>query len=115
MDGMSNNSFVMSVTVSTASTRGTSTMPHTHRNQKMNANQTKHAGINNDIDSKPTRAGDFTYFTKSKSAHTLIGLALPRACHSSEIALAGSRRLHSTLAAAPVLFAHAVVTEIKNK
>ena len=28
---------------------------------------------------------------------------------------ADSRRLHSTLAAAPVLFAHAVVTEIKNK
>ena len=37
-------------------------------------------------------------------------LALPRACHSGEIALAGSRRLHSTLAAAPVLFAHDVVT-----
>ena len=60
--------------------------------------------------------GDYsTYFTKSKSVHTLKGLALPRACHFGEIALAGSRRLHSTLAAAPVLFAHAVVTEIKNK
>ena len=48
--------------------------------------------------------------------HTLKGLALPRASHSGEIALAGSRRLHSTLAlaAAPAFFAHAVVTEIKN-
>jgi hypothetical protein len=36
----------------------------------------------------------------------LKGLALPRASHSSEIALAGSCRLRSTLAAAPVLFAH---------
>jgi hypothetical protein len=55
------------------------------------------------------------YFTKSKSVHTLKGLALPRPCQSGEIALAGSRRLRSTLAAAPVLFAHAVVTKIKNK
>ncbi len=59
----------------------------------------------------PSRGGYSTYFTKSKSVHTLKGLALPRACHSGEITLAGSRRLHSTLAAAPVLFAHAVVTE----
>jgi hypothetical protein len=36
------------------------------------------------------------------SVHTLKGLALPRACHSGEIALVGSRRLHSTLAEAPV-------------
>ncbi len=61
------------------------------------------------------RDGYSTYFTKSKSGHTLKGLALPRACHFGEIALAGSRRLRSTLAAAPILFAHAVVTEIKNK
>ena len=61
------------------------------------------------------RGGYSTYFTKSKSVRTLKELALPRAFHSGEIALAGSRRLHSTLAAAPVLFAHAVVTEIKNK
>ena len=70
--------------------------------------------------SSPARAqvlggGYSTYFTKSKSMHTLKGLALPRACHSGEIALAGSRHLRSTLAAAPVLFAHAVVPEIKNK
>ena len=56
-----------------------------------------------------------TYFTKSKSVHTLKGLALPRASRSGEIALASSRRLHSTLAVAPVLFTHAVATEIKNK
>ncbi len=49
------------------------------------------------------------------AVHSLKGLALLRACHSSEIALAGSRRLHSMLAAAPVLYAHVVVTEIKNK
>ena len=35
------------------------------------------------------------------------GLALPRASHSREIALAGSRRLRFTLVALPVLFAHA--------
>ncbi len=39
------------------------------------------------------------------------GLALPRASHTGEIVQAGSRRLRSTLEAAPVLFAHAVVTE----
>ncbi len=45
----------------------------------------------------------------------LKGLVPPRACHSGEIALAGSRRLRSALAAAPVLFAHAVVTEAENR
>ena len=62
-----------------------------------------------------SRGGCSTYFTKSKSVHTLKGLALPRACHYGEIALAGSRRLHSTLAAARVLFAHTVVTVAKTK
>jgi hypothetical protein len=38
--------------------------------------------------------------------HALKELALPRASHSGEIALAGSRLLRATLAAAPVLFAH---------
>ncbi len=33
--------------------------------------------------------------------HALKGLALPRLSHCGEIALAGSRRLRSTLAAAP--------------
>jgi hypothetical protein len=47
--------------------------------------------------------------------HALKGLALPRACHFDEIALSDSRRLRSTLVTAPVLFAHAAVTEIKNK
>lgn len=45
--------------------------------------------------------------------HALKGLALPRVSHSGEIALSGSRRLRSTLAAAPVLFARAVVTAAK--
>ena len=40
-------------------------------------------------------------------------LALPRASHSGEIALAGSRCRRSTLAVAPVLFAPGVVTETK--
>jgi hypothetical protein len=57
----------------------------------------------NCIGSALARGGHSTYFTKSKSVHTLKGLALPRACHSGDITLAGSRRLHSTLAAAPVL------------
>jgi hypothetical protein len=42
--------------------------------------------------------------------HVLKGLALPRASHYGEIVLAGSCRLRSTLAVAPVLSAHAVVT-----
>ncbi len=45
--------------------------------------------------------------------HILKGLALPRASHSGEIALASSRHMCSTVAEAPVLFAHAVVTEPK--
>jgi hypothetical protein len=40
----------------------------------------------------------------------LEGLALPHACHSGDIALAGSRRLRSMLAAAPILLVHAAVT-----
>ncbi len=44
----------------------------------------------------------------------LKGLALLRASHSSEIALAGSRRLRYTLAAAPAFFAHTVVTVAKT-
>ena len=42
--------------------------------------------------------------------HALKGLTLLRASQSSEIALADSRRLHSSFVAAPVLFAHAAVT-----
>ncbi len=45
----------------------------------------------------------------------LKGLALPRKSHSGEIALAGSHRLRSTLAAAPVLFVHAVITAAKHR
>jgi hypothetical protein len=40
---------------------------------------------------------------------------LPLVSHYGEIALSGSRRLRSTLAAAPVLFAHAVVTVAENR
>ena len=36
-----------------------------------------------------------------------------RRSHAGEITMAGSRRLRSTLAAVPVLCAHAVVTEVK--
>ena len=58
--------------------------------------------------------GDYsTNSSKAECVRAQKGLALPRASHSGEIALAGSRRLRSTLAAAPVLFAHAVVTEIE--
>ncbi len=38
--------------------------------------------------------------------HALKGLALPRASHSGEIALTGSRRLRSAVVAGPVFFAH---------
>ncbi len=40
--------------------------------------------------------------------------AAASASHSGEIALADSRRLHSTLAAAPVLFAHASATATES-
>ena len=53
--------------------------------------------------------------TQAECVRALKGLALPRAHHSGEIALAGSRGLHSTLAAAPVLFAHAAVTVAKQQ
>jgi hypothetical protein len=48
-------------------------------------------------------------------AHALKGLALPHASHSGEIALPGSLRLRSTLAAAPVLFVHAAVAVSKSE
>jgi hypothetical protein len=48
----------------------------------------------------------------------LKGLAPPRASHFGEIAVAGSRRLRSTLAAAPVLFerthAHESILNLTN-
>ena len=52
-----------------------------------------------------TRVADSTFidFPKLECAHALKGLALPDASHSSKIALAGSRRLRSVLAAVPVL------------
>ena len=53
--------------------------------------------------------------TQAECVRALKGLALPRASHSSEIALADSRRLRSTLAAVSVLFAHAIVTVAKNR
>ena len=43
---------------------------------------------------------------KEVCMHALKGLALPRASHSGKINLLGSRRLRSTLAAAPVFFAY---------
>ncbi len=54
-------------------------------------------------------AGYSTKIATAVCVQARKGLALPRASHSGEIAL---RRLRSKLAAAPVLFAHAVVTEI---
>jgi hypothetical protein len=42
-------------------------------------------------------------FSKAKCVRARKGLALPRARHSGEIALSSSRRLRSTLVAAPVL------------
>ena len=62
-----------------------------------------------------TRDADSTKLPELESMHALKVLVLPRASRSGEIALAGSRRLRSTLGAAPVLFAHVVVTVAKNK
>ncbi len=53
-----------------------------------------------------------TYIFQNSVCACAQGLALPRASHSGEIALASPRRLRSTLAAALVLYAHPVVTEI---
>ncbi len=50
--------------------------------------------------------------SKAVCVDALKGLVLPRASHPGEIALLGSRRLRAT---APVLFAHAVVTEANNR
>jgi hypothetical protein len=63
-----------------------------------------------------TKGASSTKLPKLEWVRAQKGLALPRASHPGEIALAGSRRLHSTLAAAPVLFAHDAVTVAeKNK
>ncbi len=58
---------------------------------------------------------DSTKLPKLECVHALKGLALPRASYSDEIVLADSRRLHFTLAAVPVLFVHAAVTEAKTR
>ena len=50
--------------------------------------------------------------SQAECVRALKGLVLPCASHSGEITL--SCRLHSTLAAAPALFAHTVVTEVKK-
>ena len=57
----------------------------------------------------PTIIGVLTMLPKVQCVHTLNKLAIPRVIHFGEIALAGSRRLRSTLAAAPVLFAHGML------
>ncbi len=46
--------------------------------------------------------------------HSVCALKGPRVSHSGVIALSVSRRLRSTLVAAPVLFAYAVVTVAKT-
>jgi hypothetical protein len=63
------------------------------------------------------RDADYRYakLLKLERVHALKGLTLPRANRSGEIALAGSRHLRSTRAAAPVLFAKAVVAVRKTK
>jgi hypothetical protein len=51
--------------------------------------------------------------TETAACAKRTGTAAAR--NSGEVALAGSRRLRCTLAAAPVLFAHAIVTVAKNE
>jgi hypothetical protein len=57
-----------------------------------------------------TKGGYSAKQTKAECVHALKVLALQRTSHSSEIALVGLCRLHSTLVAAPVLFTNVVVT-----
>ncbi len=52
--------------------------------------------------------------THAECVRALKEPALPRASYFSDIALSGSCRLRSTLAAASVLIAHAAVTAAKN-
>ena len=61
----------------------------------------------------PTRVADCTKLPKLECVYAQQGIALPRASQSGEIALAGSRCLHSMLAAVPVLLALAfgIVTQ----
>jgi hypothetical protein len=52
------------------------------------------------------------HFFKAECVNALKRLALSRASHSRKIALAGSHRLRSTLAAAPLFFTRAALTLI---
>jgi hypothetical protein len=52
--------------------------------------------------------------THAECVRALKGLVLPRASHSGELALAGTRCLLPMLLAAPVLLAHAVVTVLQS-
>jgi hypothetical protein len=58
------------------------------------------------------RVDYFYQFLSKQCVRALKGLPLPRASHSH--ALAGMRRLRTTVAAAPVLFVHAAVTVAKT-
>ena len=71
-------------------------------------------GVCNAIHVATCSGADSTKLSKVECVHTLKGLALLRTIHLGEFMLPGSRCLRSTLAAAPVLFAHAVVTVAKQ-
>jgi hypothetical protein len=58
-----------------------------------------------------SRGGYSTYFTKSKSVHTLKGLALPQAWNAGDVSPPGRSRRSDTLAAAPVLFARVLLSQ----
>ncbi len=57
----------------------------------------------------------FSIRHRTTSGWRMYAAECARASHSGEIALSGSRRLRSTLAVVPVLFAHTVVTVAKNR
>ncbi len=61
-----------------------------------------------------SRGANSTKLSKAECVYARKGLALPRASHSGEIALVGSRRLRSTLAAAPALFVVTIITVAKT-
>ncbi len=60
-----------------------------------------------------SRGADSNKIPKLDCMHVLKGLALPCANYPGEIALSGSRCLRCAPVAAPLIFAHAVVTDAK--
>ncbi len=61
-----------------------------------------------------SRGPDSATLSTTMCVHAHKGLAMPRARHYGELALAGSRRLRSRLAAGPDVFANAIVVVVSS-